>query len=547
MSREIDSQRIDKLTSTAHNSPARKDPRNQVSQPSPLLEPSISIDSTAEDFMLPENCADGQMQKNLLERDRCTSFRHHFHRTTTDWCDVGQVTIDVLADDILLCIFNVYVNGRYKREEWRTLVHVCRRWRALVFGSPHHLNIQLFCSIRTPVLTKLDIWPALPIVIEGQYFRKQKLENLIAAIKHNDRVCKMDFHSFFDESQLERVLSLMVVPFPALTNLKLSFDKRDSTAPVLLNLFLGRSATRLQHLELKGFSFPGLPDLLLSTTGLVSLELRRIPHSWHISPDLMVTYLSALPRLKSLILGFESRQSHPDRESHHFPLPTRTLLPALTRFKFEGANEYAEDLVTRIDTPRLNNLDITFFPETVFDISHLSQSISRHVPKFQAPDKAGVAFSDDHITATFFFPAPGYERFVLGILCDDSAGQLLSLIELCRLFFPAFAMVKRLYIRQYGYCSRQRWKRGIKHSHWLQLLHFFTDAKDLYISNEITTCVAPVLENLGGEKATEVLPALRNLFFQECEELSLPTLEGIEGFIAERELSGHPIAVSDWF
>jgi hypothetical protein len=82
MSREIDSQRIDKLT-TAHNSLARKDPRNQVSQPSPLLEPSISIDGTAEDSMLPEDCARGQMQKNLLERDRCTSFRHHFHGTTT--------------------------------------------------------------------------------------------------------------------------------------------------------------------------------------------------------------------------------------------------------------------------------------------------------------------------------------------------------------------------------------------------------------------------------------------------------------------------------
>jgi hypothetical protein len=471
-----------------------------------------------------------------------------FHRTITDWCDIGQVTIDILADDILLCIFNVYVNGRYKREEWRTLVHVCRRWRTLVFGSPHHLNIQLFCSIRTPVLTKLDIWPALPIVIES-HVRKHKMENLIAAIKHNDRVCKMDFHSPF-ESQLEKVLSLMLVPFPALTNLNLSFEKWDSTvtALVLPNLFLGRSAPRMQYLKLKGFSFPGLPDLLFSTTGLVSLELQCIPHSWYISPDAMVTHLSALPRLKSLILGFESRQSHPDRESHHSPPPTRTLLPALTRLKFEGVNEYAEDLVTRIDTPLLNDLDITFFNETVFDISHLSQFISRHVPKFQAPNKACVAFADDHITATLSFPAPKYETLVLGILGDESVGQLSSLIQLCRPFLSAFATVERLYIcDEYVDRKRQRWERGIKRSHWLQLLHFFTDAKDLYISDGIATHVVPVLERLIGERATEVFPALRNVFFQEYRELSALTLAGIEDFIAEREFSGHPITVSDWF
>jgi hypothetical protein len=165
--------------------------------------------------MLAKNYAHGQSQKNSVERDRCTS-RHYPHRTTTDWCDVGQVTIDILPDDILLCIFNVYVNGYYyysgKREEWRTLVHVSRRWRTLVFGSPHHLNVQLFCSICTPTPAKLDIWPALPIVVHQHKPREQKLNNLIAAIKHNDRVCKIDFRLPFDIWRLEEIVSVMEVP-----------------------------------------------------------------------------------------------------------------------------------------------------------------------------------------------------------------------------------------------------------------------------------------------------------------------------------------------
>jgi hypothetical protein len=452
--------------------------------------------------------------------------------------------MDILPDDVLLCIFNVYVNVPYKREEWRTLVHVYRRWRTLIFGSPHHLNVQLFCSIRTPVPAKLDIWPALPIVVYQHNFREQKMDNVIAAIKHNDRVCMIDFRSPFDIGQLEQIVSVMEVPFPALTNLRLTLDEMDRTVPVLPDLFLGRSAPRLQHLELDGFSFPRLPNLLLSSTGLVFLELRRIPHSWDISPDVMVTHLSALTRLKTLTLEFEFRRSRPDRGSRHYPPPTRTLIPALTRLKFEGINEYAEDLVTRIDTPRLDNLDMTFFKETKFNISQLSQFISRRAPKFQAPDEARVAFSDHHITATLSFPAPGYERLVLGILCDESAGQLSSLTQLCRSFLPAFAMVERLYICQYGYSWRQRWKHGIQHSHWLQLLHFFIDAKDLYVSREITIFIVRVLKKLVGKRTTEVLPALQNLFFHKYEVLSGPT--AIEDFIAARELSGHPIAVSRW-
>jgi len=76
----------------------------------------------------------------------------------------------------------------------------------------------------------------------------------------------------------------------------------------------------------------------------------------------MVAHLSTLNRLESFTLEFEFYRFRPERESRH-PPPTRTLIPALTLLKFKGAKGYAEDLVTRIDTPRLDNLDATFFNE----------------------------------------------------------------------------------------------------------------------------------------------------------------------------------------
>jgi F-box-like len=45
----------------------------------------------------------------------------------------------MLPDDVLLEIFDFYVNkdkDKYYKNEieaWQTLVHVCRRWRSVVF------------------------------------------------------------------------------------------------------------------------------------------------------------------------------------------------------------------------------------------------------------------------------------------------------------------------------------------------------------------------------------------------------------------------------
>src|SRR5216684_921652 len=134
---------------------------------------------------LTKSHAHGQGQKNLTKRDLCTSFTDYPHRTTTDWCDVGQVTIDILPDDILLYIFNVYVNGSHRTEVWHEIVHVCRRWRNLAFGSSRHLNLQLLCKARTQVKKKLGIWPALLISVEVYSPLILSTDNIIAAIKHN--------------------------------------------------------------------------------------------------------------------------------------------------------------------------------------------------------------------------------------------------------------------------------------------------------------------------------------------------------------------------
>ena len=216
----------------------------------------------------------------------------------------SRVTIGNLPDDVLLEVF-VYVarrhlgpGERYPEDEigWRTLVHVCKRWRSVVFSSPPCLDLQLCCTNKRPVKKLLDIWPPLPIYIYAvEKSPLRGVTNILAALKQRNRVRGICIWGV-PNSLLKK--SVVLKRFPALTNLNLL--SHDEKAPVLPDSFLGGSAPSLRTTWLEGIPFPGIGKLLLSTTDLVSLSLFDIPHSGFISPEAMVATLSTLTRLEGL-------------------------------------------------------------------------------------------------------------------------------------------------------------------------------------------------------------------------------------------------------
>ena len=459
---------------------------------------------------------------------------------TADRCDVAQTTIDMLPDNALLEICDFYLDGA-RIEAWITLVHVCRRWRRVTFGSTRRLNLRLDCRARRPVRATLHIWPLLPIVISGNDNQEWGADGILAALEHNDRVCGVELMHVPD-SQMENVLAAMRRPFPALTYLDLV--SKDKTEPVVPDSFLGGSAPRLRSLSLDRIPCPSLPTLLLSTTGLVNLSLCGIPLSGYISPEAIVAGLSALTRLKSLWLEFQS----PLSEIRRPPALVRALLPSLTHFEFKGFCEYFEDLVARIDTPRLDDLKITFFYQFIFDTPQLAQFISR-TPKFKAPDEAYVKFSDCDVSVTL--PRRGTFEGTLNfaISCTDSLWQLSSLTQVCTspLYQALSPTVEHLYILDAEFL-RPCWQDDIneeENSQWLELLHPFTAVKDLYLYREFVPYFSAALEELGAESVTEVLPALERIFLED-PWLSGPVQEIIKQFVALRRLSGDPIVVSLW-
>ena len=264
----------------------------------------------------------------------------------------------MLPDNVLLEIFFLYLDlGRfnnvyirppaYAEDEWHTLVHVCCKWRRVVFASPRRLKLRLLCTDTRAVRKKLNVWPELPIVIFAEITKlgRQGTTNIIYALKQHNRVYKILITNA-PNSLLEKMVAIKK-PFPKLAHLEL--ESKDENPRVLPDSFLGGTAPRLRKLWLSGISFPALGKLLFSTRDLVVLFLSAIPRSGYISPDAIVTCISTLTRLKCLVLRFSFPRSRAERVNRYPPPLARVVLPALTHFYFTGDSEYLEDTVSGIE------------------------------------------------------------------------------------------------------------------------------------------------------------------------------------------------------
>jgi hypothetical protein len=355
-------------------------------------------------------------------------------------------------------------------------------------------------------------------------------------LERSNRVRRIDLIDV-SSSDLEKASAAMQVPFPELTHLTLKLKLGDETAAALPDLFLGGSAPRLRFLYFRGIPFPSLPKFLLSATHLVTLRLFDIPHSGYFSPEAIVAALSALTSLGSLQLEFQSPRSHPDW-TRRAPA-TRFVLPVLTFFSFKGVTEYLDDLVARVDAPRLNSSDITFFNQIAFDTPQFIQFVSR-TPTLKALEIARVTFQDG--TACVNLKTSRHQGLNVRVPCKELDWQVSSLEQVCSSCLPPLPTLEDLYISEYLFWIPE-WKDNVENMLWLDLLRPFTTVKNLYLSEDIARRIVPALQELVGVRALEVLPTLQNVFLAGPHP-SKPVQEGIEQFVSTRQGISRPIAVS---
>ena len=459
-----------------------------------------------------------------------------------------RVTINELPDEALLEIFGFYMahplpSPSYE-DAWHTLVHVCQRWRYVVFGSPCRLDLRLVCVERRLVKT-LDIWPELPIVLcvdYGRMVQPPRITDIVSVLKRRDRVCKVTIDNI--PNSLLKELATMSQPLPVLIELELSSLEEDP--PIFPDSFLGGSLPRLRSLNLWGIPFPAIGKLLLSTRDLVALSLGFIPHSGYISPEAMVAILSELTRLKSLYLSsFEIPQFWTHRASQRPPALTRVILPALTTFHYSSNSNYLEDMVPRIDA-LLDCIAVTLFDQPVFDIPLLGDFIGR-TKILYAPYRVNISFSIGNAGISLFQRKGDIDFKVLDfvifyspmIFYSTQDSHLWSLARSCSLFLPPLPSLEHLVISGDLPSGGQH---EVEATQWMELLRPFMTVKDLVLDELAALSVAPALQELVGERHREILPALQNIFLEGFQSSgSVP--EGIGNFVAVRGLSGRPVIV----
>ncbi|KAH8980973.1 hypothetical protein EDB86DRAFT_3247810, partial [Lactarius hatsudake] len=285
------------------------------------------------------------------------------------------VTIDMLPDNVFLEIFDFYLHGStmystgviQPRRKWQILIHVCQRWRRIIFESPRRLDLHLSCSYGTPVRQNLGSWPVtLPLAVDyssDSRLTHEDKDSVIYALRRTSRVRRVDILA--TGPLLEKVAAVMQKSFPMLTRLDLAIawvPGSREVPPVIPERFLGGSAPGLQYFRLGRVSFPQLPTFLRSARNLITLKVEDILQNGYISPEDMVGSLAVLIRLKTLSITFdEVTLSSSDERTDRPDPPMRVTLPALTSFYYKGHSKYLEDFLAQIDTPRVDDLRIRYF------------------------------------------------------------------------------------------------------------------------------------------------------------------------------------------
>ncbi|KAI0287731.1 hypothetical protein BC826DRAFT_1108236 [Russula brevipes] len=465
-------------------------------------------------------------------------------------------TIGTLPDDVLLEIFCFYMGQSQDIEGWIMLVHVCQRWRNIVFASPRRLHLRLLCKDTKPVREMLDIWPALPIVIcdselmTNPWCRTKAEDKLVAAFEHKGRICEISLRHI-QSSRWESFSYCLEGSLPALECLKLCSKDWLNWGESVPDSFLGGSAPNLKTLHLDGVRrCPPIPPLLLSASGLVHLHLSGITIFRPISPGTMATCLSTLTKLQTFTLRLPaplSPRSPPDPTSQQLPQATRTVLPFLSQFQFRGTSEYLEDLLAHITAPLLRRLDIVFYGDVpILGTSQLHQFISC-AERLNSPNRANVVFDNYSAIVTLFSRVEAFDRTILEVNLNSAPGgldfdsRLSSLARIYNSTLPPLTTLESLHITE-GPRFPPTWLHSVGNSQWLDFLHQFTTVKNLYLSDELSLHVAPVFRELVAEGRTDVLPTLQNLFLGGRRP-SRRVQEAIEQFLAARRHSGCPVAV----
>jgi hypothetical protein len=467
-------------------------------------------------------------------------------------------SIYILDDDSLLNVFYFYrplllsdhesddtflvggkggwVHGRW----WYKLAHVCQRWRNIILGSASYLDLCLVCTNGTPVADMLAHSPPLPLIIDythayGPEFTAEVEGAIILALKLRARVRRI--HLNLSILRLQKLIAAIDEEYPILEYLVITHPVEFSTILIFPGTF---QAPHLRHIVLEGFALPIGSRLLTPDVGLVTLCLFMDRPSTYFYPNTLLRWLSFLPHLETLDIGFTFPVTNRDveRQLMHTPIMTPITLPNLHYFGFQGVSTYVEALVHRITAPLLEKINIGFFNQLTYSVPHLLQFMNA-AGNFRF-DSANFKFYREQVYVVVY-PRGEAEMHPLSIRvgCQHLDWQASSLAQISNSLSQVFSVVEHFTLER-GVASWPPEERNeVDRAEWRKIFRSFGNVKTLRVEDELVKELSRSLRLDDGELPLELLPELQELTYSWSGDAG----DSFTSFIDARQNSGRPVTL----
>ena len=382
--------------------------------------------------------------------------------------------------------------------------------------------------------------PPLPLVID--YFDEyhditpEDEERTILALTQRDRVRRIRLR--MPVANLRKAIAAIDEEYPILEYVVITCRNRDTSTvwrfPETLQV------PHLCHLLLEGFALPIGSQLLTAAVGLVTLSLAMVHSSTYFPPNTLLRWLSFMPQLETLMIGFVAPVPNRDveRQLMHTPIMTLVTLPNLRCFMFQGVGTYLEALVHRIVTPLLEKLHIEFFNQLTFSVPRLLHFINTtETLRFKS---AKFEFFNGRAYVKVY-PREETEMYALFIAvgCHNLDWQVSCVAQIFNSLSQRFSLVEHLALERKVHSLPSEKHNTVDRVEWHKLLGSFKNVKTLRVDNGLVEELSRCLQLDDGETPLESLPELQELTYSRSGDTS----GAFTSFIDARQNAGHPVTL----
>ena len=377
--------------------------------------------------------------------------------------------------------------------------------------------------------------PPLPLTVD--YRGKDGItaedeEGLLLALEQ--RHCVRHLRLVLPVHNLRKLVMAIDEEFPILEYLILGSLKSDSAALMLPETL---QAPNLHHVSLKGFAFPMRSPLHPTATGLVTLFLVMTHPSAYFQPNALLQWISFIPQLETLGIGFIFAVPNRDveRQLTHTPITTHITLPNLRLFVFQGVSAYLEAVDCRITTPRLEVLVIQLFKQLTFSVPRLQLFVN--TTENLRFDDAVITFKDKDISVGMSLREADTYAFIVTVDCWHLDWQVSSVAQIFNGLSQVFSVVEHLTFRHEVHSQSSEEHNDVDRIEWRNLLRSFSNVKTLDVGDGLVEQLSCCLRLEDGELPLELLPELQQLTYSGSSDIG----NAFTSFNDARQNAGRPV------